>query len=257
MRTSFTFPRISRGPSWNTREFCTAMGTAVKKFLMKLGTRFCLNLFSQREGKSLVDHMASCWIANWESTFSALLNCCNQIWKSELELILYMISDDPKVSLGNVARPLYAHRIALKDDFCKKEEIRLRILLWSTKFWKLWQRLSVFLPDKNSSFKKKNIFNNAPVRRIATAMNTNSAFTGSYTENPFRYQQINLRQIRTFRGGQPIVDFDAVDNFCLYVTTMKAMNFQDDILSFLIEQKNHCVLVFDLISMQDAAEKCH
>ena len=89
-------------------------------------------------------------------------------------------------------------------------------------------------------------------------MNTNSAFTGSYTENPFWYQQFDLRQIRIFRGGQPIVDFDAADNCSIYVTTMKAMNFQDDIPSIPIDGfKDHYVLVFDLTSMQDATEKCH
>ena len=40
------------------------------------------------------------------------------------------------------------------------------------------------------------------------------------------------------------------------VTTRKAMNFQDDVPSIPIENlKNHYVLVFDLISMLDAAEK--
>ena len=39
---------------------------------------------------------------------------------------------------------------------------------------------------------------------------------------------------------------------------MKAMNFQDDIPSFPINiLKDHYVLVFDLISMQDATENCH
>ena len=92
--------------------------------------------------------------------------------------------------------------------------------------------------------------NNAPVRRIAIAMNKNSAFTGSYTENPFWYQQFELRKIRILRGGQPIVDFDAADNCRLYVTTMKAMNFQDDIPSIPIDNfKDQYVLVFDLTSM--------
>ena len=59
-------------------------------------------------------------------------------------------------------------------------------------------------------------------------MNTNSAFTGFYNENPFWYQQFDLRQYKIFRGGQPIVDFDAADNCRLYVTTMKAMDFQGD-----------------------------
>ena len=89
-------------------------------------------------------------------------------------------------------------------------------------------------------------------------MNTNSAFTGSDTENPFWYQQFDLRQIRILRGGQSILDFDAADNCRLYVTTMKGMNFQDDIPSNPNDKfKDHNVIVFDLTSMQDATENCH
>ena len=114
------------------------------------------------------------------------------------------------------------------------------------------------IPARQNQFIQEKIFNNAPVCRIAIAMNTISAFTGSYTENPFWYQQIELRQIRILRGGQPIVDFDAANNCRLYVTTMKEMNFQDDIPSIPIDTfKDHFVLVFDLTSMQDATEKCH
>ena len=89
-------------------------------------------------------------------------------------------------------------------------------------------------------------------------MNTNSAFTGSFTENPFWYQQFHLGQYRTLIGGQPMVDFDTADNCCLNVTSMKAMSFQDDVPSIPIDDfKNHYVLVFDLTSMQDATENCH
>ena len=89
-------------------------------------------------------------------------------------------------------------------------------------------------------------------------MNTNSAFTGSFTENPFWYQQFVLRQIKILGGGQPIIDFYTADNCRLYVTTMKAMNFQDDIPSIPIDDfKDHYVLVFDSTSMQDATENCH
>ena len=112
------------------------------------------------------------------------------------------------------------------------------------------QRLS-----SENQFIQENIFNNASVPRIAIAINTNSAFTGSYSENPFWYQQFDLKQIRILRGGQPIVDFDAADNCRLYVTTIKSMNFQDDIPSIAIDNfKYHYVLVFDLTSMQDATE---
>ena len=86
----------------------------------------------------------------------------------------------------------------------------------------------------------------------------NSAFTGSYTENSFRYLQCDLRKVRILRGGQPIVDFDAADNCRLHLTTMKAMNFQDDFPSFANDNfKDHYVLVFDLNSIQDATENCH
>ena len=89
-------------------------------------------------------------------------------------------------------------------------------------------------------------------------MNTNSAFSGSFTENSFCYQQFGLRQIIILRGGQPIVDFYTADNCRLFVTTMKAMNFQDDIPSIPIDDfKDQYVLVFDLTSMLDATENCH
>ena len=88
-------------------------------------------------------------------------------------------------------------------------------------------------------------------------MNTNSAFTRSCTESPFWYQQFDPGQIRKFRGGQPIVDFDAADNCRLYVTTVKAMNFQDHIPSIPIENsRDHYVLMFDVTSMQHATEIC-
>ena len=114
------------------------------------------------------------------------------------------------------------------------------------------------IPASQKQSLQESIFNNAPVRRIAISMNTNSALTGSYTENPFRYQQFDLRRIRVLRGGQPIVEFDAADNCCLYVTTRKAMRFQDDFPSIPIGNfKDHYVLVFGLTSIQDASENCH
>ena len=77
------------------------------------------------------------------------------------------------------------------------------------------------IPAKQNQFIQENIFNNAPVLGIAIAMNTNSAFTGSYSKIFFWYQQFDLRQTRILRGGQPIVDFDAADNCRFYVTTKK------------------------------------
>ena len=169
----------------------------------------------------------------------------------------YMISDKPNVSLGIVDCSLYTRRIALKGDHHKK---RLDMLAYTPVEFNYLETLAktFIIPARQNQFIQENIFNNAPIRGIAIAMNTSSAFTGSYTEKPFWYQQFELRQIRILRGDQPIVDFDAADNCRLYVTTMKAMNFQDDILSNPIDIfKDHYVLVLHLTSMQDATEICH
>ena len=169
----------------------------------------------------------------------------------------YMISDNPNVSLGIVDYSLYTRRIALKDDYHKK---RMDMVTYTPVEFNYLETLAktLIISFRQNQFIQENIFINDPVRRIAIAMNTNSAFTGSYTKNPFWYQQFELRQIRILRGGQPIVDFDAADNCHLDVTTMKAMNFQDDIPSIPVDNfKNHYVLVFDLTSVQDATETCH
>ena len=113
------------------------------------------------------------------------------------------------------------------------------------------------IPARQNQFIQENIFNHYPVPRVEIAMNTNSAFTGCYTGNPFWFQQFELKQIGVLRFRQPIVDFDAAVTCGLYVTTMEAMNFEDNNLSIPIDNfKDHYVLVFDLTSRQDAAETC-
>ena len=159
---------------------------------------------------------------------------------------IYMISDNPNVSLGIVDCSIYTRRIALKDDYLKK---RMDMLAYTPVEFNFLETLpkTFIIPARQNQFIRENIFNNAPVRRIAIAMNTNSSFIGCFTENPLWYQQFDLRQFRILRGGQPFVDFDAADNCRLYVTTMKAKNFQDDIPSIPIDKfKDHYVLVFDL-----------
>ena len=170
---------------------------------------------------------------------------------------LYMISNNNNVSLGIVDCSLYNRRIALKDDYHKTRMDTLASAPVENNYLETLAKTFI-IPARQNQFIQEIIFNNAPIRRVAIAMNTNSAFTGSFIENPFWYQQFDLRQIRILRGGQPIVDFDFADNRRLYVTTMKAMNFQDDIPSIPIDDfKDHNVLVFDLTSMQDATENCH
>ena len=119
---------------------------------------------------------------------------------------------------------LYTRRIALKDDYHKK---RMDMLAYAPVEYIYLETLTktFMIPVRQKQFNQGNIFNNAPIRLVAIAMNTNSAFTGS---NPFWRQQFGLRQIRILRRGQPLVDFDTADNCRLNVTTMKAMKLQDD-----------------------------
>ena len=171
--------------------------------------------------------------------------------------IFYMISDNPTLVLELLIVHFTIVLLHLRMIITRTEWTCLLTLLWLSTIWKLLQRLSAFLPDKTSSF-EKNISNKGPVRRIAIAKNTNTALIGFFNENPFWYQQFSLRQIRVLKGGPPTVDFDAADNFRFYVTTMKAMNRQDDITSFPNDNfKTHYVLLFDLTPMQDANENCH
>ena len=110
----------------------------------------------------------------------------------------YMNSDNSNGSLEIVDCSLHTRRIALKDDYHKK---RVDVFAYTPVEFNYLETLAktFIIPARQNQLTQENIFNNAPVRRIAIAMNTDSAFTGSYTENPFWYQQFELRQIRILR----------------------------------------------------------
>ena len=74
------------------------------------------------------------------------------------------------------------------------------------------------MPSRQNQFIQENVFNNAPIRRIAVAMNTNSAVAGSFYENPFNYQQFHLRELRVIRGRRALISLDITSPCRLYVT---------------------------------------
>ena len=115
---------------------------------------------------------------------------------------------------------------------------------------------AIIIPSRQNQFIQQNIFKNAPIRRVAVAMNTNSAVAGSFYGNLFSYQQFHLRELRVIRGGRAIVSLDTTSRCRPYVTTMKAMQFNEDFPALPLEVfHNHYILVFDLTSLQDAAEQ--
>ena len=115
----------------------------------------------------------------------------------------YMISDNPNVSPGIADCYLYLRRNALKDDYHKN---RMDMLGYAPVEYNFLQILSktFIIPARQNQFIQENIFNNAPFRGFAIAVNTNSAFTASFTENPFCYQQFDLRQFRILRGDRQL-----------------------------------------------------
>ena len=96
----------------------------------------------------------------------------------------YMNSDNPKISLGIVDCSLYTRRFAPKDAYHKK---RMDMLAYVPVEYNYLETLAktFIIPARQNQFIQEYTFNNAPIRRIAFAMNTNPAFTGSFTENPF------------------------------------------------------------------------
>ena len=145
----------------------------------------------------------------------------------------------------------------LKQDCHKKRMSQLTYASVEYNYMETLAKIYI-IPARQNQFIHENKFDNAHICRIAIAMNSNSAFTGSFAENPFWYQQFSLRNIRKLRGGRVIVHHDTTDNYRLYVTILKAMNFQDDIPSVPVDNfKDHYIPVFDLTSMQDATEHYH
>ena len=169
----------------------------------------------------------------------------------------YMLNENPNVSLGILDCSLYTRRVMLKEDYHKKRMSQLAHAPVEYNYMETLAKIYI-IPARQNQVIQENIINNAPIRRIAIAINSNSAFTSSFAKKPFWYQQFNETDIRILRGGHPIVHHDTTDNYRLYVTTMKAMNFQDDIPSIPVDNfKDHYVIVFNLTSMQGATEHCH
>ena len=60
-------------------------------------------------------------------------------------------------------------------------------------------------------------------------MNTISLFPEHFQENPFHYQKFGLRELRIVRGCRAIVSLETTNVCIAYVTTMKAMSFNEEI----------------------------
>ena len=116
---------------------------------------------------------------------------------------------------------------------------------------------SFITPSRQNQFNQEKVFNNAPSKKIAFAINTRSAVAESFHDNAFNYQRFDLRELRIMRDGRAIISLDTTYPCRISVTTMKAMQFNEDFPALMEDFQNHYILVFDLTSLQDAAEQLH
>ena len=91
----------------------------------------------------------------------------------------YMISDNPNVSLGIADSWHYTRFSALKNDYHKKRRDMLAYIPVEFIFLETLAK-TLIIPARQNQFNQENFFNNAPVRPIAIAMNTNSSFSGFF-----------------------------------------------------------------------------
>ena len=104
-----------------------------------------------------------------------------------------MISDNPNVSHGIVDCSVYTRRNDLKDDYHMKRMDMLAYIPVEFNYLGILAKTFI-VPTKQNQLIQEMNFNKASFRRIAIAMNTNSAFARSYNESPLWYQQFDLRQ---------------------------------------------------------------
>ena len=162
----------------------------------------------------------------------------------------YMLSDNPNVSLKIVDCSLFTRRVLVAEPNHHNLQWNLEREPAQYNYMETIARTFI-IPSSQNQFIQENIFNNAPIRRIAAAMNTNSTAAGSFHENPFSYQQFHLRGL--IRGGRAIVSLDTTSPCRPCVTTMKAMQFNEDFPALPMEDfQNHYFLVFDLTSLQNS-----
>ena len=94
----------------------------------------------------------------------------------------YMLSDNPNVSPKIVDCLLFTRSILVAEPNHQYLQWNLERELAQYNYMETIARTFI-IPSRQNQFIQEKIFNNAPIRRVAVAMNTNSAVAGSFHEN--------------------------------------------------------------------------
>ena len=168
-----------------------------------------------------------------------------------------MISYNPHVSVKVLDCSLFRRRAVVNEVYRQTIKHQLTYQLACCNFMEPIAR-TFFIPSGQNQFIRENFLNNAPFRRISISMNTKSAFTVDFQENPFHCQKFGLTELRIVRGVRAIVSVDATNNCRANIATMNAMSFNAEIPALPNNLfQNYYLLVFGLTSLQDAKEKIH
>ena len=99
----------------------------------------------------------------------------------------YMLSDNPKVSLKIDDCSLFTRRVLVAEPNHHYLQWNLKRDSAHCNYMETIARTFI-ISSRQNHFIQENVFNNAPIRRIAVAMNTNLPVAASFYEKPFNYQ---------------------------------------------------------------------
>ena len=96
-----------------------------------------------------------------------------------------MLSDNPNVSQKIVDCSLFTRRILLAEP--KHQYLQWNLERESAHYNYMEDIARTFIiPSRQNQFIQENVFNNAPIRRMAVTMNTKLAVAGSFHEKTFQ-----------------------------------------------------------------------
>lgn len=158
-----------------------------------------------------------------------------------------------KISNAN----LYARKMTVSDSVVESIE---RVLMKTPALYKFTEVIpkTYVVPPGQNTWKHEDIFMKEPIRRLAIAMNTNTAFAGSSATNPFHYTKFDLQSITLYRNGIPIsgTPLSTIDTKRAYFSSLGALSFADHGHGIPLDQyKDHFVIVFDLTSTLEASQE--
>lgn len=152
---------------------------------------------------------------------------------------------------------LYARKMTVSDHVVESIE---RVLTKTPALYKYTEVIpkTFVIPPGQFTWRHEDVFMKEPIRRLAIAMNTNTAFAGSNVTNPFHYQKFDLRNITLLRNGIPIAGtpLETADNKRAYFASLGSLSFTSHGHGIPLEEfDNHFVIVFDLTSTQEASQE--